>query len=193
MRNTNGSIGLAFLLVGCSGSPTASSGTDKFQHLIVAPQFQYCSTCDKNETFNIDGDVSTTVTHLCLDEQDCSTLNDSSYGTVVSGSALSTYTVYDRLTLFEGTCAKSVAISCANRHASDACETCLYTICCERAALCEDDPNCVAITDCVVQCGADSSCGDQCVTRGDAVASANFLGQASVHDVAMLGPVRRLG
>ena len=168
-------IGLSLFVANCSDSSSSEDDNGRFRHLIVAPQFKYGSTCDKHQTSNIDGDISTTVTHLCLDGQDCNTISDNSYETAIGNSALGLQTVYDSVTLFEGTCDKPTAITCTNRKPSDACVQCLYSICCDRAALCEDDPNCVAITVCVASCGSDSSCADTCVADGDPVASTNFL------------------
>jgi hypothetical protein len=54
---------------------------------------------------------------------------------------------------------------CAPSATDDACNTCLKTHCCNELGACTADPDCVALSICVVNCGSDQTCGNNCVTQ----------------------------
>jgi hypothetical protein len=75
---------------------------------------------------------------------------------------------------FLGTCDDPQPISCEGRAGADACEQCVVEHDCAALVLCESDPNCVAITDCIGGCREDQACASRCLQNGDYYARKNL-------------------
>ena len=88
------------------------------------------------------------------------------------------YTYNHDMVSFVGTCSgPRTAISCDDmKNDGDACDACLASSCCTSVFLCEHDPNCQAISDCVTTCKEDTACGQRCVDNGEPTASKSFAG-----------------
>lgn len=152
------------------GSETDGPGRNS---LIKAPPFRYGNTCTKVVASAVATASDEKRTPLCLEQRAC--WDDvPKPSTVPVGSA--TYhsrTYYKDVAWFEGTCEHQVPVACDARPRASACAACKYAICCGSVAVCEDDPNCVAIEECITACGGDADCTTSCRTRGDDVAATN--------------------
>ncbi|HEY1695357.1 MAG TPA: hypothetical protein VGG39_24480 [Polyangiaceae bacterium] len=65
--------------------------------------------------------------------------------------------------------------TCGAATASDACEFCYYSACCDELTACEEDPSCASLTTCVGTCNGDPSCISGCGNpySGDVVGEYN--------------------
>lgn len=97
-----------------------------------------------------------------------------------AGGVFTSFTEYTDAVEFIGTCEDHEPITCEGRTGVDACESCVLESACSALILCEKDPNCLAIADCLQGCADDEACGARCLENGDELASANLVSLASV-------------
>jgi len=116
---------------------------------------------------------------MCLELQDCADLEDSTGYGYGGGATFNSSTDYRNIEWFEGDCSDKRAISCDDRPQPNACASCQYKSCCSEVAICEDDPNCLAINDCVGACKNDDACVKSCLDRGESHAAKNLVRAAT--------------
>ena len=161
--------------LGCAATPVDPTSREALQK---APPMAFGTTCTKVEYSSYGSSTSHSETPVCLDNWDCGTMDSSSARDYAAGADYYGDTHYADVAFFEGTCAEKKPITCDERPAANDCDTCQYSQCCTRVALCEDDPNCVAIADCVNTCKDDQACATRCLNNGDSTASSNLKAAA---------------
>lgn len=168
-------VSWSFLLLAataCSSSD-APDDADGFSSQANSPPFRYGNTCTKVVSSSYGTASAETKTPLCLEQRACWDDVPAPTHTYDGTASYSRRTYYTDVVWFEGTCEDPRPVSCDTRPRPNSCADCQYDICCGSVAVCEDDPNCVAIDECIVACGTDTSCVRACSQRGDRVASEN--------------------
>jgi hypothetical protein len=160
----------------CSGS--SSPDPTSREALTKAKPLKWGTTCVEHDSSSYDtgsGSFSTTTTtQQCKYQVDCKTLDASPDRWNSSGGVLNSDTSFTDVKYFEGTCDDQHPVSCDDRKRNNNCDACQYDKCCAFVALCEDDPNCTAIVDCIDACKDDQACAQRCVNNGDRIASTNL-------------------
>lgn len=179
MKKPLGFLSLAASLVltvsGCSGSSDAPPDPTSKESLTKAPPMEFGTTCTKLDNSSYGTAHSHDETPMCLQGGgDCGELHSSSDSAFGGGAAYGDFVTYKDVKWFEGTCADQKPISCDQRPANTDCETCQYEECCTPVALCEDDPNCIAIADCVTGCKGDTACTRRCLEHGEPRATSSL-------------------
>jgi len=155
-----------FLLnLGCSASASAPDPTS-WEALHKAPTLKWGSTCVERGSYSYGDLGGSTSTPYCEEDLDCADAEPITTG-------LGT-TYYSNFTYFEGTCADQHPVTCDQRVPKDDCDACQYEQCCTFVALCEDDPNCLAVNDCFIHCKDDDKCARNCALNGDLSAEEIF-------------------
>ena len=163
---------LAAFALGCSAA--APPDPTSVESLHKAPPMAFGTTCTKVEDSSYGTSSSHEETPVCLEGGgNCGALKSSSGSDFGGGAAYNGFTGYKDVKWFEGTCADQKPITCDQRPVKNDCDACQYAKCCDRVALCEDDPNCVAIVDCVSGCKKDEACANRCLDHGDLLAKLN--------------------
>jgi hypothetical protein len=164
-RNTLlATLALGMLMMGCSSS-AASEDPTSVAALNKAPPMKWGSTCDQ-QTYHSYGDLhGSSSTPACLEGEDCH-----DYG----GTDAFGYYYASGISYFEGTCNDPHPVTCDQRVPKTDCDACKYEKCCTYVALCEDDPNCLAIQACVAHCNGVYECNHVCYTNGEYSASAHY-------------------
>ena len=132
------------------------------------------TTCVKHASTRIDVDVTNSAEPYCSDMGDCSQIDEGRFAEAAAGTTIDSDTWYSDVKYFEGTCDDPHPGSCDDRERKDDCDACQYDRCCAPVALCEDDPNCGAIVDCVLGCKNDQACARRCVSNGETNAREHF-------------------
>ena len=135
--------------------------------------FRYGNTCTKVFASSYGTASDEMRTPLCLEQQACWDDVPAPKATTIGSSTYHGRTWYEDVVWFEGTCEQHVPVSCDARPRETACASCKYSACCGSVAVCEDDPNCVTLDDCMAACGFDADCATSCRVRGDSVAAKN--------------------
>jgi hypothetical protein len=179
MKNFVAFLALAASVVlpvsGCSGSSNAAPDPTSREALTKAPPMESGTTCTKVEISSYGTAHSHDETPVCLQAGgDCEKMHGSEASDYGGGAAYNDFVSYKDVKWFEGTCADQKPISCAQRSANDDCGACQYKECCAPVAICEDDPNCVAVVDCVTACKADTACVGRCIQNGEPRATSNL-------------------
>lgn len=158
-------VSSAFLFA-CSSTtetdPTSSAALKKAEPLAYGCAFEQTSST------RIDGfKIGSRKEHVCSTSVRCDELKPISdiygYG---GGSTYSVSTTNSDFVDFTGTCADPQPISCDDYRDGDACDECLAAKCCAATYLCDHDPNCQAIGDCIKGCGDDQRCTARCFSEG---------------------------
>jgi hypothetical protein len=176
MRQTKHVVPLTVVLLAAfsaCGSPDDMDPTSP-EALKRAPPLQFGTSCTHVQISSYGTSKSHTETPRCFDGSDCGKLGSSEGIGIGGGATYSSYSYYKDVRWFEGTCSNPKPVTCDQRPVHNACEGCQYTKCCVSVALCQDDPNCLAIADCVVACKNDTTCSTRCQKNGERRASANF-------------------
>ena len=162
---------LAVLAVGCSSSSSETADPTSAAALKKADSIEV--SCSYTEHYSSDGygavDTPSCDNRMCLAVE--ADENSVDFG---DGSSM-----YDTdLQQFLGSCTgERTPVSCDDfANDGDACDACLAAHCCISTFLCNHDPNCQAISDCVTSCKDDSTCAQRCVENGDYQASKDFTG-----------------
>lgn len=108
---------------------------------------------------------STDKTPQCTQGERCDELKSpDSYRAYAGDNAFDSSEYFDKEVNFTGTCAQQTALPVPGP--SSKCYAAPY--------LCDHDPNCMAIRDCVTTCGTDAGCSAECIANGDYTAASNF-------------------
>jgi hypothetical protein len=149
------------------------SGESGATSLVKAPPFRYGNTCTMVRSSSVGTASGQQRTPLCLEQQACYDDVPEPSATAVGSSVYRSRTWYEDVIWFEGTCENNVLVSCDARPSADACAACKYAACCGSVAVCEDDPNCVALHECITACGTEADCATSCRARAEDVAERN--------------------
>lgn len=139
-----------------------------------APPFDYGTTCTKVERSHYGSHTTVNEVRMCMPKSDCGSAEASSATAYAGGLEWSGSYTFKDVKWFEGTCANRKPVSCDGRAPVDECAACAYSKCCPRVAMCDDDPNCVAIRTCMAACGKDVACITRCAKNAETGAYANF-------------------
>jgi hypothetical protein len=154
--------------------PSNDADPTSREALAKAPPFQFGTTCTKVESSSYGTAQSRTETPRCFDGYDCGKFAPSEGIGIGGGATYHSYSYHKDIQWFEGTCKNPKPVTCNERPVRSACEGCQYTSCCVSVALCQDDPNCLAIADCVAVCKNDVACATRCQKNGERTASEHF-------------------
>jgi hypothetical protein len=112
---------------------------------------------------------------------DCSTLmscseldSPDSYRASLGDQSYYSSTIFKERVDFIGTCAEHEPISCEYLETGNECDACAARSCCAPNYLCDHDPNCIAITDCLKNCKEDRDCQNRCLHNGEYSAAKNL-------------------
>ncbi len=161
---------------GCSSGSHDVDATSK-EALQKAPPIQYGCTYTEESSNYVDGNsIGANSRPMCSMGKRCSEVGspDDDIGGYAGGSTYRTSSSYAGKTDFVGTCDAPRPISCDDYDNGDACDQCLGKSCCSPAFLCEHDPNCKAIVDCVSNCKNDAACTQRCADNGEPSAFENL-------------------
>lgn len=173
---------LAAALVGSTGcapdddvDPTSASALRRAEPLAFGCTYV-------REDYSSYGTASSTKrTPACTTGLRCEELEtpDSDHAYVGGGSYFGVTLLEDRSD-FIGTCDDPQPISCEYlEETGNACDACLAKSCCLYTFLCDQDPNCHAIIECIDGCKDDEACQTRCVTNGERTASNHLVEAAS--------------
>ena len=128
----------------------------------------------EHETFYADGTARPTETPKCEDVP-CDAVRDYESDTMsIGGSVIGSSKFAMNKEEFVGTCSDRTPIKCDEDAGGDPCAQCAAKSCCRSTFLCDHDPNCGAIIDCIVACDQDDACVDRCMINGDWRAAENL-------------------
>jgi hypothetical protein len=173
-----GLLASALFLIGivtsaCSGGDGGNSsgaGNLASASSTWSPPFAWGNTCTQVFDSSYGPSHSEKRTPLCLENRACwDDAPDPGYN-FDGTAAYHSVTYYEDVVWFEGTCDNPKPVSCAGRGDGSACSTCSNQVCCGPTAICIDDPNCVALAKCLLQCNGRSDCQATCNSQADYVA-----------------------
>lgn len=165
-------LSLATLVAGCSSEsatadPTSSQALKKADPIEVS-----CSY-----TSHISGSEGGSDLDECNNTR-CSDVQDPDYTDLSIDIGDYTTGYYTDKVDYLGDCESGTRtkISCDDLASDgDACDACVAKSCCTSAFLCNHDPNCQAIADCINNdCNNDESCMQRCIENGDYEAAKSF-------------------
>jgi hypothetical protein len=175
--NVGGSaVAVLFMLsISCSSSngpdePDLSSP----ESLRRAPTMAWGTTCEKHEASGCGTSHSDSKTLVCMDGIECSELTKPGAFEDLGGVSCYSYTNYDYKDLHEGPCTDPHPYTCEGRAGTGPCSLCAYQDCCFAISFCEDDPNCLAIDECIGWCKDDNECIGRCLNNADGFAAKTF-------------------
>lgn len=162
--------------LGCSSGSHEVDATSK-EALQLAPPIQYgCTYTERSDNY-VGGDlIGTNSQPMCSMDKRCSEVGapHGDIGGYAGGSTYRTSSSYVGRTDFVGTCDAPQPIACDDYANRDTCDQCIGKSCCAPAFLCEHDPNCKAIVDCITNCKEDAACTQRCADNGEPSAIANL-------------------
>lgn len=173
----------SFLLLGAASLASLGCSADERidptspEALLRAEPLQYgCSYVHRESTLGIGGREDETTTPRCSPERRCEDVTPpSSFHYGVGSDGYSSYDFYEDKVDFIGTCDDPHPVSCEDlTESGDECTACQARSCCAPVYLCEHDPNCVAILECLDGCKEDSACQNRCVANAEYHARSNL-------------------
>lgn len=165
------SVLLISFSLGCGDGPPDPTSSEVLRK---APAMAFGTTCTKVDDDSYGTSSSHKEEKMCMAQYDCADIDGNSATAYGGGATYNGSTYYKNVQWFEGTCDDPQPVTCDERPAADDCQACQYAYCCGPVAVCEDDPNCMAINDCVIACKDDAPCVQRCVFNGDEKASRNI-------------------
>lgn len=167
---------VSLLSFGCSSGSHEVDATSK-EALQKAPPIQYGCKYTEESSNSVDGySIGTNRRPMCSMGTRCSDVGSpkDDIGGYHGGSTYSTSSHYAGRTDFVGTCDAPQPITCDDYESGDTCDQCIGKSCCAPAFLCEHDPNCKAVVDCVNDCKDDTACTQRCADNGEPHAVENL-------------------
>jgi hypothetical protein len=155
--------------LGCSAAASGPPDPTSREVLQKAPEFKWGTTCTRVESSSYGTASDRTETPRCFDKLDCNDFESEEAIGYGGGATYNSYSYWKDVKYFTGTCADPTPVTCDERPVAegDACARCQYDHCCGQVAVCEDDPNCVAVNDCLVGCKTDEKCAQGCLSNGE--------------------------
>ncbi len=166
IRSACHALALSALLLGASGcSSSGDAGPRSREALHKADNLQFGCAYVRVKHSSYGTASSTDKTPECLEGERCDELKSpDSYQAYAGGNAYDSSEYFDKEVNFTGTCAQQAPLPVPGP--SSKCYAAPY--------LCDHDPNCTAIRDCVTTCGDDAGCSAECIANGDYTAAYNF-------------------
>jgi hypothetical protein len=163
-------------LAGCRADEAGTDPTSR-EALQKAEPLSYGCSYVHVEQSSYGTASSTDAYPACEDNVRCRDLEEPASEYVPFGdSAYQARTRFEERVDFIGTCKDQTPISCeAYLTSGDACDACVARACCSPVFLCDNDPNCGAVLECLEECGHDESCVQRCLDNGDSDAVTNLL------------------
>lgn len=166
-------------LVGCSSSDGDSSPATH-ELLYRAAPLQFGCTYTQSTHSSYGTSSRTEKIPKCTEGVRCDDLyTPDSTTDYAGGNAFYESVQFDDRVNFVGTCAVHTPVP-GVKNAFEGCYAAPY--------LCEIDPNCQAIIDCLKACADDTTCGQACTANGEAGASHNLSKVLECVDRGLYGP-----
>ena len=165
-------VSFSMLVAGCASEsvapdPTSAQALKKAEPLEVS--------CSYEE--HISGSAGGSDLDQC-EEQRCNDVKDPDFsGVSIEIGDYTTGYNHDKVD-YVGGCGSSTRtkVTCDDLASDgDGCDACVAKSCCTSVFLCDHDPNCGAITDCINnECKDDESCMKRCIDNGEPSAAESF-------------------